>query len=189
MPVPAQLYVDLFVSVDGFAGGESLPAYFGYAGPGLLGWIAAEKAVDERVLLGRRTYDAFNALPEEVWRADRENLMRRPKVVFSRTLTETGWPNARVSADLVGEVGRLKADGGSRLRTWGSMSLAAQLLAHGLVDRLRIMRFPLVAGKAGRQPAFPVAGSADLELVGQDVLDGRIVLDEYHPTGRDIPRA
>ncbi|GAA4851318.1 hypothetical protein GCM10023221_33540 [Luteimicrobium xylanilyticum] len=42
----AQLHADLFVSVDGFAGGEGLPAYFGYPGPGLERWIRAEQAVD-----------------------------------------------------------------------------------------------------------------------------------------------
>jgi hypothetical protein len=31
--------------------------------------------------------------------------------------------------------------------------------------------------------------SADLELVDHRVLDGRVLLVEYRPTGSDIPRA
>jgi hypothetical protein len=31
--------------------------------------------------------------------------------------------------------------------------------------------------------------SADLELVDQRVPDGRVLLVEYRPTGKDIPRA
>jgi hypothetical protein len=57
------------------------------------------------------------------------------------------------------------------------------------VDRLRLMIFPLIAGDAGREPFFADMASADLELVHQRVLDGRILLVEYRPTGKDIPRA
>ena len=187
--VTAPLYVDLFVSVDGFAGSEGLPAYFGYSGPELQAWIEAEKSIDETVVMGRRTYDAFVALPAEVWRDDHDALMRRDKVIFSRTLTRTQWPNTTVASDLVPDIERLKQGGRRRLRTWGSMSLTTQLLAHGLVDRLRLMRFPLIAGDAGRQPAFEGAHPRDLELAEVQVLDGRIALEEYRPTARGIPRA
>jgi hypothetical protein len=44
-------------------------------------------------------------------------------------------------------------------------------------------------GDAGREPAFANLASVDLELVDHRVLDGRALLVEYRPTGRDIPRA
>jgi dihydrofolate reductase len=75
------------------------------------------------------------------------------------------------------------------MRTIGSLSLARQLIAAGLVDRMRLMTFPLLAGDAGREAAFADVASADLELVDHRVLDGRILLSEYRPTERDIPRA
>nr|BFF25391.1 hypothetical protein GCM10025732_33560 [Glycomyces mayteni] len=78
---------------------------------------------------------------------------------------------------------------GDPIRTWGSLSLADQLLAAGLVDRVRILTFPLFAGDAGRDSTFSAAAAADLELADHRVLDGRIVLTEYRPTGKDIPRA
>ena len=71
----------------------------------------------------------------------------------------------------------------------GSLSVAHQLMNAGLVDRLRLMTFPLVAGDAGHEPFFADAASADLELTDHRVLDGRVLLVEYRPTGRDIPRA
>jgi dihydrofolate reductase len=74
------------------------------------------------------------------------------------------------------------------LRTMGSLSLARQLVRAGLVDRLRLLVFPLVAGPFGREAAFEGVKSADLELVGHRVLDGRVLLVEYRPTGHDIPR-
>jgi hypothetical protein len=51
------------------------------------------------------------------------------------------------------------------------------------------MTFPLIAGDAGAEAFFADLASADLELVDHRVLDGRVLLVEYRPTGRDIPRA
>jgi dihydrofolate reductase len=83
----------------------------------------------------------------------------------------------------------MKATGDVPLRTVGSLSVARQLLAAGLADRLRLMTFPLIAGAAGREAFFAGAASADLELAGHRILDGRVLLAEYRPTGKDIPRA
>lgn len=178
-----ELVVDLFVSVDGWAGGDGLPAYFGYSGAELQDWIRSEKAIPEMVLMGRRTYDAFRALPGEAWADDYAHLMDLDKVIFSRQLDSADWPKTRVRHDLLTEVARLKASAPTRLRTWGSMSVASQLLRAGLVDRLRLMRFPLLVGDAGRQAAFADVPGIHLDLLGTRVLDGRLILDEYRPDG------
>lgn len=82
----------------------------------------------------------------------------------------------------------MAADSEIPLRTMGSLSLARQLTSAGLVDRLRLMTFPLIAGPSGREAAFADMASADLELVDHRTLDGRVLLVEYGPTGKDIPR-
>lgn len=184
----SELVVDLFVSVDGWAGGDGLPAFFGYPGPDLQAWTTAERGRPEIVIMGRRTYESFAAMPEDAWTDTRDELMAMEKVVVSRTLAAVSWPNTRIARDL-GAIAALKAASNVRLRTWGSMSLARQLLSAKLVDRLRLMTFPLLAGGAGREAAFAAVASADLHLTDHRVLDGRIVLTEYQPTGRDIPRA
>jgi dihydrofolate reductase len=183
------LTVDLFCSVDGWAGSDGLPGYFGYLGPELEEWISTEMAAPQRVVMGRRTYEALAGPADEA--ADESGpLAGLDTVVFSRTLQQVAWSNARVcSDDLVEEIRRMKAAGDVPLRTMGSLSLVRQLLGAGLVDRLRLMTFPLLAGKSGREAAFVDVASADLELVDHRVLDGRILLMEYRPTGRDIPRA
>ena len=43
-------------------------------------------------------------------------------------------------------------------------------------------------GPSGVETAFADVASSDLELVDHQVLDGRVLLIEYRPTGRDIPR-
>jgi riboflavin biosynthesis pyrimidine reductase len=67
--------------------------------------------------------------------------------------------------------------------------MAQQLITAGVVDRLRLLTVPLFAGNAGREPTFANVASADLEPVDHRGPDGRALLVEYRPTGKDIPRA
>jgi len=183
------LSVDLFISMDGFAGSEGLPGYFGYFGPDLGAWIE-DSAAPTVSLMGRRTYETLASLPEEHRDEGWQEMARLETVVFSHTLDRVEWPNARICRDdLGGEVERLKASSEVPLRTVGSLSVARQVINAGLVDRLRLMTFPLFAGPDGREPAFAGVASTDLELVDHQVLDGRVLLIEYRPTGKDIPRS
>ena len=185
----AQLVVDLFVSVDSWAGSDNLPGYFGYLGPELEEWIGAEEAKPQLQIMGRRTYEMLAGLPREAQDQFWDAIRAKTKVVFSRTLERVDWPNTRVCHRApVDEIREMKATSSIPLRTVGSLSIARQLLDAGLVDRLRLMTFPLLAGEAGREPAFEGVGSADLALVGHRALDGRVLLLEYQPTGRDVPR-
>jgi dihydrofolate reductase len=186
----SNLIVDFFISVDGWAGSDGLPGYFGYLGPELQEWIMAELDAPQLVVMGRRTYQTLAGLPEQAHGQAWDRTAQLDKVVFSRTLTHADWPNTRICRrDLVDEIQEMKAGGNLPLRLWGSLSLARQLIAAGLVDRLRLMIFPLIAGPSGREAAFADMASADLELAGHRALDGRVLLAEYRPTGQDIPRA
>ena len=183
------LTVELLISIDGWAGSDGLPGFFGYLGADLQAWIDAESAVPHVALMGRTTYTVLSDLPDEAKDDGWRQMTERETVVFSTTLTQLDWPNARICADdLTGEVRRLKDSSDIELRTLGSLSIVRQLLDAGLVDRLRLVVFPLIAGPPGREWAFADMASADFELVDQRVLDGRVLVIDYHPTGRDIPR-
>ena len=184
------LTIDLFLSVDGWAGSDGLPGYFGYLGPDLEEWIASEMAVPHVVVMGRRTYELLAGMPDEARDEGGGSLAQAETVVFSRTLRQAAWPNTRIcSRDVVDEIRRMTVDSDVPIRTMGSLSLVRQLMGANLVDRLRLMTFPLLAGTFGREAAFAGMASADLELIDHRVLDGRVLLLEYRPTGRDIPRA
>jgi dihydrofolate reductase len=135
-------------------------------------------------VMGRRTYAALAALPEEVRDQGWHDMAQTPTVVFSRTLQEVSWPKARINPnDAVAEVPQLKASAEVDLRTIGSLSLVGQLLNAGQVDRLRLMVFPLILGTTGQEHFFAELNDIALELVSETVLDGRVVLCEYRPAG------
>jgi dihydrofolate reductase len=179
----SELIADLFISVDGCARGSRSPAYFGFGGPDLDRWIHDQMKRPQRHIMGRKTYAALAGLPEPVRDEGWLSLAATPTTVFSRTLRAVSWPHATISAgDVAGTVRRLKADD-TDLRIIGSLSLVRQMLGAGLIDRLRLLVFPLIIGETGQEPAFARLPDVALDLVGQSVLDGRIVLSEYRPSG------
>jgi dihydrofolate reductase len=148
--VASTLTVDIFLSVDGWAGSNALPGYFGYLGPELEQWITTELAAPQIMVMGRRTYEALAGLPDEARDGSWHRMTQLDKVVFSTTLEQAAWPNTRICGrDLVNEVQRMKAESDVPLRTVGSLSVARQLAVAGLVERLRLMTFPLIAGESG----------------------------------------
>ena len=180
----AELSVDIFVSVDGYAMGSRSPGYFGFHGPDLQSWIDDHAGRPHRPLMGRRTYTMLDGIPEEARDEGWHRMVTAPTIVFSRTLTSVQWPGATVCAnEAIDEVRGLKQAGGEDLRTIGSLSLARQLLDAGLVDHLRLLVFPLVLGRSGQQPALAGAPDLALELVGHSILDGRIASYDYRPAG------
>ncbi len=110
----------------------------------------------EGLLLGRRTYDIFNAywphVPadhEFVSMADRLNSL--PKYVASRTLTEVTWQNSTLLGDDVpAAVAKLRERPGGGILVAGSGDLAQTLVRHDLVDEFQLLTFPLLLGSGQR---------------------------------------
>jgi dihydrofolate reductase len=180
----AEVIADLFISVDGHGGSSRSPGYFGFGGPDLDRWIRREMERPQRLVMGRRTYEVLAAVPEEVRDEGSQLMAATPTVVvFSRTLRAVSWPHATICReDVVEKIRDLKADGPD-LRTIGSLSVVRQLLAAGLVDRLRLAVFPLVLGETGREPVFTQLPDIGLELECCSVLDGRVLLTDCRPAG------
>jgi len=83
----------------------------------------------------------------------------------------------------VGFVRELKRPDDSELRTLGSVSLVQQLLAAGLVDRLKLVVCPLILPQTGVEPTFAGLPDSGFDLLSTRVLDGRVLLLDYRPTG------
>lgn len=132
-------------------------------------------------LHGRRLYELmaeyWPQVPEDAPRIEREFgelWTAKPKVVFSRTLTEVQWNSTLVSENAVEEVRRLKA-GGDGVMEVGGASLAASLMPHGLIDEYQLFLSPVALG--GGTPMFPpLAERIQLRLVETRHFDTAVML-------------
>jgi dihydrofolate reductase len=176
----AEITADVFLSADGYAGGQEVGPYFDYGGPELDRWIATELARPQVILLGRRTYEIFAQMSAEATDEISQRMAAHPKVVVSRTLAEPlAWSNARVIRDVPDELAAFKRASQHPIRTMGSLSLVRCLLALGLLDRLRLMVFPLALGEAGREYFWSGIACGALGSVTAEVLDARVTLLTY----------
>ena len=179
------LTADLFVSLDGYAKGEHAGPYFDLYGPELGRWIDEQLAEPQVLLMGRVTFEVLAPMARSSAEAGAQpsRMDELPKIVLSRTLRDPlAWPNARVLAgDLATVIGSLKRAAGDPLRMIGSVSLIRDLIRLRLVDRLRLVVFPIVLGPDGREPMFAGYPGIALELVSSSVLDGRLLLLEFGP--------
>jgi dihydrofolate reductase len=76
----------------------------------------------------------------------------------------------------------MKAEGSESMRTIGSITLCRSLLNAGLVDRFRVVVFPVITGNTGRERIYDGYPDAALDMTGSRTFDGRIQLLEYVPT-------
>lgn len=181
----SELIADLFVSLDACASAAGVGPFFGYGGPELDQWIQAELDKPQVIVLGRVTYEALASFSASESDQEPGKLTRSPKVVVSSTLSEPlEWANTSlIAGDALATLPTLKRDSEVPLRTMGSLSLVHNLVSAGLVDRLRLMVFPLTCGSAGREHIFRAGQLARWSLDDTTVLDGRVVLLDYRMTG------
>ncbi len=183
---------DVFSSLDDFGSvsGGDWGGYWGKQGPELLEHRLAVYGGEQRMVFGATTYRAFaqmlasSTAESEVrdpWVTRMRNL---PATVVSTTLEgPLDWPDATVvSGDAVDVVTRLKEESDVPLRSHGSLSLNRALMAAGLVDRIQVTLFPVIAGQTGVAPVFQGAADFDLELLESRTLDGHTQELTYRPT-------
>lgn len=190
----AGLMVDLIISLDGYASAEGWPGWWGLEGPEYLAWLEQEGEKGYTFLLGANTYRLMSSMSQEAAAggsgfsedegASLTGLAAVPKVVFSSTLqAPLTWPNSElVTGDAVDAVREMKRSVTGPLSTLGSLSLCRSLLTAGLVDRFRLVVFPVITGRTGRERIYDGYPDVALEMVDSRTFDGRLQLLEYVPT-------
>jgi dihydrofolate reductase len=98
-----------------------------------------------------------------------------PHYVLSRTLTSAQWPNTHFIRRL-DDVAALKQQSGKDIYLVGGAQITAGLIDAGLVDELRIIAYPLIAGE-GKALFATTQRRHSLELRKvQELGDGRVSL-------------
>jgi dihydrofolate reductase len=178
-----ELLVDFITSLDGYAAAEGWPGWWGLEGPEYLAWLGEQPEADFMVLMGATTYRVMSRFAAE-GEPGTDVLAGMSKLVFSSTLSEPlSWPNTQlVSGDAVEAVREMKANGSRSMRTIGSLTLCRSLLEAGLVDRFRVVVFPVITGSSGRERIYDGYPDVALEMISSRTFDGRSQLVEYVPT-------
>ena len=193
-----ELLVDFITSLDGYASGEGWPGFWGLEGPEYLAWLGEQPEVT--YLMGANTYRLMSGFAagevpagQDEFTADEEasvdELTRASKVVFSASLPEPlTWANSTlVRDDAVEVVQNMKESDSGLISTIGSVSLCQSLIRAGLVDRFRVVMFPVITGATGEERIYDGYPDVALEMTDHRTFDGSIQLVEYRPRVLEHP--
>jgi dihydrofolate reductase len=184
----AVLIYSMGVSVDGFIADREGAFDWGVPSDELFRFHLARVRGLGGYLLGRRLYemmlvwetnpsprdDELGAEFADVWRA-------LPKVVFSRTL-DGAQGNARLAEASLSEEVATVLEATDKDVEIGGAGLAAQAFELGLVDELRIFRYPVVVG--GGTPFLPpVTEDLALDLIETRTFGSRVIYERYRRVG------
>jgi dihydrofolate reductase len=174
-----KLVVTEFMSLDGVI---EEPAWtFPYWNDKIAKFKGEESSASDALLLGRVTYQGFAAAwPQSKDEgADYFNSVR--KYVVSETLEEPlEWNNSTlIKDDVVEQITNLKQQDGKDIAVHGSATLVQTLMQRDLVDRYRLLVYPLVVGKGKR--LFREGIPATLKLLQSQSFSSGVVALVYEP--------
>ena len=178
-----ELLVDFITSLDGYGAAEGWPGWWGLEGPEYFAWLGAQPEGDYTILMGANTYRLMSAFAAE-GEPGTDMLAGMSKIVFSRTLKEPlEWANTElIDRDAIEAVRAMKDNDDVRsMRTLGSISLCRSLLEAGLVDRFRVVVFPVITGSTGTDRIYDGYPDVALDMISSQTFDGRSQLLEYVP--------
>jgi dihydrofolate reductase len=105
------------------------------------------------IILGRKLAEGFIPHWKEALKSDppepgAKTFVETPKVVFSRTLTQSPWDNTTVAdGDLADEVRRLKDAPGGEIIAYGGATFVSELIRHNLIDEYHLFVNPAAIGE------------------------------------------
>lgn len=191
-----ELIVTTFLTLDGVmqapgGPGEDDSGGFAHGGWSVTFWDdQVARFMDETMgrpfdlVLGRRTYDIFAAYwPDAPEEAGSKPLNDATKYVASRGRPTLEWRDSvLLEGDVAEAIARLKREDGPELQVHGSGNLIQTLLRHDLIDRYRLLVFPVVVGSGKRLFADGTIPAA-LRLRDSTVSSTGVVMGTYEPAG------
>jgi dihydrofolate reductase len=137
------------------------------------------------IVLGRKLAEGFipawEAGPPGETKEAIEKMSGTPKVVISKTLTQSPWNNAVVAGgDLANTVNELKAQDGGDIIAYGGSTLVSSLIAENLLDEIHLFVNPTSIGSGLR--VFPdLDSNQQFQLVKAQPFDCGITALHLEP--------
>jgi dihydrofolate reductase len=149
----SDLFLQISVSLDGYIEDKNKD----------LSWFTEDVSVDELATETLRSIDGMifgkraHAVLAEFWpnagetpdassqlQAQAKLMNTLPKYVLTHGAETTGWTNSH--AIRLEDIARLKRDAKKPLALFAGASAAQAALAHGVVDEIRVIQYPIVLG-------------------------------------------
>lgn len=159
-----KLIVTEFLSIDGVM--ENPMWTLPYWNDEIAAFKGEETSANEPLLLGRVTYQGFAAAwPQRKDEASGGVYFNGTrKYVVSTTLDKVDWNNSVLIKDnIVQAITKLKQEEGPDIVVHGSGMLVQTLMQHDLVDRFRLLVYPVILGEGKR--LFQEGTAKTLQLV------------------------
>ena len=195
-----RLKLQVQVSIDGFIAGPH----------GEMDWMVwdwDDKLKDyvnelhepvDTILLGRKMTDGFishwtdiTKRPSDPQHSFAKKMVDTPKVVFTKTLHKSNWPNTEIAnGELATEVNRLKGKNGKDIIVYGGASFDSSLIKAGLIDEYHLFVNPTAIGN-GMTIFKDLSERRNLALVKSTPFDCGIVVLHYRPkrvTEKQLPQ-
>lgn len=172
------IVVTEFLSLDGIM--ENPGWTFPYWNDEIAQFKGDETSASDALLLGRVTYQGFAAAWPQSTDEGASYFNSVRKYVVSTTLDTAEWNNSHIIKDnVVEEIAKLKQQAGQDITVHGSATLVQTLIQHDLVDRYRLLIYPVVLGKGKR--LFQEGATTTLKLVKTQVFSSGVTALIYDP--------
>ncbi len=141
----------------------------------------------DTILLGRKMTNEFisywsNVMnkPDDPWNAFAKKMIETPKIVFTKTLDKSEWPNTEIATgDLKDEITKLKSqEGGGDIIVYGGASFDSSLIKENLIDEFYLFINPVAIGN-GKTIFKDLKEIRKFTLIESIAFDSGIVLLHY----------
>jgi dihydrofolate reductase len=120
---------------------------------------------------------------EDKWMAERLNAL--PKIIFSKTISNINWTNARIANDIIEEVKELKKEPGKDIMIYGGAGIVSSFIKENLIDEYYLYIHPVVIGKG--KAIFPnVKERLNLKLITTIQSTNGVVILHYEPIKKEV---
>lgn len=194
-----KLKLQMDITIDGFVAGPNGELdwmTFDWEDKKLVQYLNSVIDSSDTLLMGRKMTDEFvnywsNALknPKNPEYAFAKKMIDVPKVVFTRTLAESRWPNTVLAkGDIVEEVNKLKNRPGKELLVYGGAGFVSSLIKHDLIDEYHLFVYPVALGK-GLTIFSEVGRNLKLKQIDATPTEGGITIHKYLPEMATKPQS
>jgi dihydrofolate reductase len=178
-----RVVLQMGVTLDGYVAGPGDEGDWGLPPehPDVRAWKVASLDRVGTHIMGRVTYEQMAAYwPNET--GDYAAFMNKlPKVVFSATLPDAGWPGTRIArGDLASEIAALKAESGGEIMAHGGAAFVQALSRHRLIDEYRLVILPVALG-AGLPLFKDLPRPLRLDLAETRSFSDGTIINVYQP--------